>query len=79
MKTAMQELLDELKDANSENNFIKTTINLIIDMVESKLEKEKQQIIDAVNHKITPQSVRNSFIKDVSLGEHYYNETFGEL
>lgn len=73
-KSAIQELLDELKDANSENNLIKTTINLIIDMVESKLEKEKQQIIDANNA-----GWRTHRRKENQSAEDYYNETFGEL
>lgn len=73
MKTAMHELLDELKDVNSENNFIKTTINLIIDMVESKLETEKQQIIDAAKHGA------NFDKSPYKNAEDYYNETFVEL
>lgn len=49
MKTAMQELVSEMHEASKYGNnpHIITTINLIIDMAESKFQKEKQQIIDA--------------------------------
>ena len=48
----MQELLNELQEVSKigENPFIKTTVNLIIDMVEDKIKKEKQQIIEAASH-----------------------------
>lgn len=47
MKTTMHELIDELKEASTRgsNQFIQTTINLVVEMAESKIEKEKQQII----------------------------------
>lgn len=46
-KTVMQELIYELSQVQSHSNKISATINLIIDMAEEKLPKEKQQIIDA--------------------------------
>ena len=68
----MQELLDELNDANSGNNFIQTTINLIIDMVESKLEKEKEQIIEAIKH-----GLGNNEVVDMAYySKIYYENTF---
>lgn len=68
----MQELLDELNDANSGNNFIQTTINLIIDMVESKLEKEKEQIIEAVQHGLW----NNEVVDMAYYSKIYYENTF---
>lgn len=48
-KTVLTELIEELKSGiiPGGNPFITTTINLIIDMAESKLPKERQDLIDA--------------------------------
>lgn len=75
-QTAMQELIQELKDISSvgSNPFITTTLNLIIDLAEEKLEKEKQQIIDANNA-----GWRTHRRKENQSAEDYYNETFGEI
>ena len=70
MKTAMQELLEELNDINSGNPFIQTTINLVKDLVESKLEKEKEQIINASTHGANFDKSPFKNAKD------YYNQTF---
>jgi len=59
-ETAMQELLDTL-----ENDWLSP--QPYIDLVKSKLEKEKQQIIDAYRFPNT--------LVDMS-SEQYYNETF---
>jgi len=45
--TAMQELIEDLKDCKSENPFIQNTTDLIIELAELRLGKEKQQIIEA--------------------------------
>lgn len=74
-QTAMQELIQELKDSLevSENPFISTTINLIINMAENKLQKEKQQIIDAAY------SNMNAIEEDpMDEAENYFKETYGE-
>jgi len=39
--TPIQELLKQLNEVKSENSFINTTINLVIDLVEEKIKKEK--------------------------------------
>jgi len=58
-ETAMQELLDTL-----ENDWLSP--QPYIDLVKSKIEKEKQQIIDAFNEGYF----------DEKSAEQYYNETF---
>jgi len=61
MKTAMQELLDELKEYQLEFNI---PIE-VIDMCESQLNVEKEQIIKAYNSAIP-----------FKFGEEYYNQTY---
>ena len=61
MKTAMQELLDELKEYQLEFNI---PIE-VIDMCESQLNVEKEQIIKAYNSAI-----------HFKFGEEYYNQTY---
>jgi hypothetical protein len=52
MKTAIHQLIEELKQASEigSNPFIITTINLVIDMAESKLKTEEQQIVNCVTY-----------------------------
>jgi len=75
--TAMQELLNELNEVSQigENPFIKTTVNLIIDMVEDKLLKEKEQIktsfSDGANW-----ALYGSNVTQKERAEKYYNELF---
>ena len=75
--TAMQELLNELNEVSQigENPFIKTTVNLIIDMVEDKLSKEKKQIktsfSDGANWELYGSNVTQE-----ERSEKYYNELF---
>ena len=71
--TAMQELLKELNEVKSENSFIQTTINLIIDMVEDKLKKEKQQILDAYDAGNRKGYDENKLSASFDLDEKYYD------
>ena len=82
--TPMQELLNELKEASKvgENPFIKTTINLVIDMVEDKIQKEKKVIekccIDMVNLSITKMENKD-FEKGMEQEfNEYFNNKFSE-
>lgn len=77
-KTAMQELIEELNTASKAgiNDFITTTINLIIDMAENKLEKEKQQIQDAYYTGAFNFSEHST--KAIRWSKEYYKETYGE-
>jgi len=71
MKTAMQELIEDLKGCKSENPFIQNTTDLIIELAIEYIEKEKQQIIDAViNTSSLGENLANEFAND------YFNETF---
>lgn len=79
-QTALQTLIHELYESSkvSSNPFITTTINLIIDMAESKLEMEKEQIVEASNSEnyLTNDFINRAISNNVSLGEQYYNETY---
>jgi len=64
MKTAMQELIDELKliEAYPMNP-------LVLRIATNLLEKEKEQIIDACN---------SAFEDKTTWGERYYNQTYNK-
>lgn len=74
-KTAMQELILEFEELSKvgENPFIKTTVNLIIDMMKGKLEKEKQQLIDAWNDGAWG---GGQFTTTHDSAEEYYKENY---
>jgi hypothetical protein len=67
MKTAMQELLDELKEYQLEFNI---PIE-VIDMCESQINVEKDQIINAFD-------MGKTTIKFVEEAEQYYNQTYNQ-
>lgn len=64
MKTAMQELIDELKliEAYPMNP-------LVLRIATDLLKKEKEQIIKAMNYGLGNE-------KEIELGEYYYNQTY---
>jgi hypothetical protein len=66
MKTAMQELIDELKliEAYPMNP-------LVLRIATDLLEKEKEQIIKAMNYGLGNE-------KEIELGEYYYNQTYNQ-
>jgi hypothetical protein len=66
MKTAMQELLDELKKYQLEFNI---PIE-VIDMCESQLNVEKEQIIEAINTWCSDDNILTP--------EQYYNQTYNQ-
>jgi hypothetical protein len=78
MKTAMQELIDEL---NELSNFYYTQseydtcggINLAVEVIISKLEKEKESI-ERIFDMGRDETTRR-FIED---GEQYYNQTYNQ-
>jgi hypothetical protein len=74
MKTAMQELLDELKEYQLEFNI---PIE-VIDMCESQLNIEKEQIIDAYENgkQNGMDSITN--VHMYIIGEKYYNQTYNQ-
>jgi hypothetical protein len=74
MKTAMQELLDELKEYQLEFNI---PIE-VIDMCESQLNIEKEQIIEAYEDgkQNGMDSITN--IHMYIIGEKYYNQTYNQ-
>lgn len=87
MKTAMQELISELKRVEDY-----PMMPFVIRMATDLLEKEKEQIIDAGNacsiktivhrenlDKMSEDELRNSLVEDtISHGEDYYNQTYNQ-
>ena len=63
MKTAMQELMQWMEETEFMVN------KCFIDKVNECLEKEKQQIIKAINYGLGNE-------KEIELGEYYYNQTY---
>jgi hypothetical protein len=68
MKTAMQELLDELKEYQLEFNI---PIE-VIDMCESQLNVEKKQIVKAFN------DGHHADVGHVDKAWEYYNQTYNQ-
>ena len=69
MKTAMQELIDELKDYKRTTFRDKLEIIFWIVKAEKLLEKEKEQIVEAVNYGL-------EHFGDIA--EKYYNEKYNK-
>jgi hypothetical protein len=65
MKTAMQELIDELERVR-----LMTNMNFVIRIATDLLEKEKEQIIDAYNN--------GQQIPPFEYAEQYYNQTYNQ-
>jgi hypothetical protein len=76
MKTAMQELLDELKEYQLEFNI---PIE-VIDMCESQLNVEKEQIITAfeVGYKSCDLDETFEINRKLASGELHYNKTYNQ-
>jgi hypothetical protein len=68
MKTAMQELIEELRQTRDEGESeYKTAYNLAIAIANQYFEKEKEQITKAYNSAIP-----------FKFGEEYYNQTYNQ-
>ena len=64
MKTAMQELIELIEKGE-------TRLDLIENHKQIWLEKEKEQIIKAMNYGLGNE-------KEIELGEYYYNQTYNQ-
>jgi len=95
MKTAIEELMDKVQSINERYDLKGDSVwlmNEIIDLIESSLEKEKEQIIDAGNGgvlinflhrekiaKMSDDELRVSLVEDtISYGEQYFNQTYNQ-
>jgi hypothetical protein len=100
MKTAMQELLQILESkilpCDDDNSYVYgmnvAHANLIYNIKNGFLEKEKEQIIQAANNgalksilhkekldKMSEDELRDSLVKDtISYGDEYYNQTYNQ-
>lgn len=69
MKTAMQELIDELKyQFSHSDNHLQTIVNIVQKAEAELFEKEKENICNAYNEGLEGQYIGS---------EKYYNQTFG--
>ena len=75
MKTAMQELIEELKRVQ-----LMTNMNFVIRIASDLLEKEKEQIINAFEVGYKSCDIDEAFEIDRKLasGEKYYNKTYNK-
>ena len=69
MKTPIQELIEELKANDVAHGMF--WIKRPSDFFEKYLEKEKEQIIKAMNYGLGNE-------KEIELGEYYYNQTYNQ-
>ena len=82
-KTAMQELIDDLRELkkHSKDNKQDTSFDIgmtfAIARAELRLEKEKEQIIDAWNKRGST-IVPRYFLEENINGEEYYNQTYNQ-
>lgn len=73
MKTAMQELIDEIKEAVP---YFKMSIYQ--ENFNKALKKEKEQIIDAYNHNMTGFDKLEQEEIGLNWAEDYYNQTYNQ-
>lgn len=80
MKTAIEELIDEIKmiqkgSVNKKESKSLKSLNGIIRLAEKKLPIEKQQIVDAVANQLSGVMFEDSAKQ---VGEEYYKTTFNK-
>ena len=69
-KTAIQELIEHFEDFKKHSPNVKLTLDEIINLLKDKLEKEKEQIIDAFE-----QGIEFGFPTN---GSNYFNKTYNQ-
>jgi hypothetical protein len=77
MKTTMQELIYDLKLLQEKDDVKLVNIESIISYASDKLEKEKEQIIDAWDKRGST-IVPRYFLEENITGEEYYNQTYNQ-
>ena len=77
MKTAMQELIYDLKLLQEKDDVKLVNIESIISYANDKLDKEKEQIIKAVED-TRDNIVPKMFIGENLSGQEYYNRTYNQ-
>ena len=74
MKTAMQELIDELKyQFSHSDNHLQTIVNIVQKAQDELLIKEKEQIIKAV------EDTRGNIVPKMFIGENFSGEEYYDL
>jgi len=77
MKTPITEAIEQIKEMYENENitgFSKRAYAQCLDILESKLQKEKEVIENAVDE--TNQKWRSSQVEVILNGKQYFNETF---
>ena len=74
MKTAVLELIEFIKNYKNQTNF---NVDLIINLLEKTLEKEKEQIIDAFEYGQINVN-EDGCITEENGAEQYYNQTYNQ-
>ena len=83
MKTTLQEIIDDIK-LELETNIIAyheiSITNWVLRILESKLEKEKEQIIEAYDrgYKACDLDEALEINKTMFSGDRYYNQTYNQ-
>ena len=78
MKTAMQELIDELKyQFSHSDNHLQTIVDIVQKAENELFEKEKEQIMNAYENGVGDENERNLSGKFTNA-EEYYNQTYNQ-
>ena len=72
-QTALQNLIDELKQFKKFPLVNQATIEAAIEFAELRLSMEKEQIIDSFNYSL---HMKYGSESQINTGEQYYNETY---
>lgn len=80
MKTAMQELIDDLREFRDEQTspLVISRMNKVLLKASSMLEKEKEIIIDAYKQGVVDEYGDSIDLTTITEAEEYYNETFNK-
>ena len=80
MKTAMQELIDDLREFRDEqtSKLVLYTMNKVLLKASSMLEKEKEIVINAYKQGVVDEYGDSINLTTITEAEEYYNETFNK-
>lgn len=80
MKTAMQELIDDLRGFRDKQTspLVISRMNKVLLKASSMLEKEKEIIIDAYKQGVVDEYGDSIDLTTITEAEEYYNETFNK-
>lgn len=78
MKTAMQELIDDLREFRDEqtSKLVLYTLNRVLLKASSMLEKEKETIVDAYKQGVVDEYGDSIDLTTITEAENYFNTKF---